>query len=193
MSSIYPYTLSTDFSNGVNSAKLYEEIIAVITSPVLEYINVNTSGDLVEIVFAASLSGPQEITLDGLVAAHDGSPTIVLKSRTIAINTETKLEYYHKINTFFFSGSLKEDIRSISVIANIKNDTNSYDVRIYDKTNKQVIASANFTNVESELNDLGTLSNIPTGESIFELQVKSNKKNQIIVVSELVIYYKADH
>jgi hypothetical protein len=82
MSQAYFYTIITAFPNSsVNIEKLTDEIEAVIISPVLEsitsypvpYFDPYLEGEC-EIIFASALSGPQQTTLDGIVAAHDGIP-----------------------------------------------------------------------------------------------------------------------
>lgn len=67
---VYEYSVSTDFSNGVAAAKLQSEIqqSAIVTA--VSHIGVD--GDTASIWFKAALSTGDKSVLDGLVAAHDG-------------------------------------------------------------------------------------------------------------------------
>jgi hypothetical protein len=70
----YTYSIAGDFPNKqVNSSVLTEEIEdSSISSAALKYIE--TDADDCNIWFDDPLSGPDETTLDGLVAAHTGEP-----------------------------------------------------------------------------------------------------------------------
>lgn len=91
MSETYNYSISGDFPNGkVNTSIFTVEIEqSSISSAALEMIN--TSGDDCDVVFDGALSGGDETTLDGLVAAHQGD--VVPESGTVTTTdaTETTL------------------------------------------------------------------------------------------------------
>jgi len=90
----------------------------------------------------------------------EGTSQIKSKEYIVAIN----ISISENINT----------ISNISVLSYMDNKADSYDVRVYDITNDNIIAEKNFTNTSMEINDLGTLSNLPTNDAIFEVQVKIN-------------------
>jgi len=69
----YPRSLSGDFSNGLNSAKLTVEIGAEASISV-ELLRIDTYEDVVDIWFAAALSTEEEASLNVVIAAHDGLP-----------------------------------------------------------------------------------------------------------------------
>ena len=70
----YPYTISTDFSGGVNSTRLKDIDIANSTiSIALDHID--TAGDVCDIWFKDVLSTDDAASLDTVVAEHDGTPT----------------------------------------------------------------------------------------------------------------------
>ena len=50
----------------------------------------------------------------------------------------------------------------------------SYDVRVYDQTNDEVLAEDNFTNTTIALHDMGTLSNVPSNDSLINIQINRN-------------------
>lgn len=68
MSTIYTYSLSGDFTNGLNSTQLHSEIVDSSIVPVLNY--VNTIANDVDIEFVSALSGSDQTTLSGLITAH---------------------------------------------------------------------------------------------------------------------------
>jgi hypothetical protein len=69
----YTYSISEDFSAGVDGAKLHQEIdgSAIASASILR---VDTEGDNCDAWFDGELSGGDQTTLNGLVAAHDGIP-----------------------------------------------------------------------------------------------------------------------
>lgn len=70
----YPYSITDDFPNQkINPDHLVPEIEA--SSIVTGLCDVTVKGDSVSICFDSSLSGADETTLDGLIAAHQGNPT----------------------------------------------------------------------------------------------------------------------
>lgn len=72
--SSYTYSIATDTPNAlVNLDSLAEAIEASTISATLS--GINTSGDELIIVFQSALTSEETISLNGLVAAHDGAPT----------------------------------------------------------------------------------------------------------------------
>lgn len=73
--STYQYTISTDFSSGVASDRLSEEIgdDATITTDLL-YMTADYGADELDIEFDGTLTSGEETALDALVAAHSGDP-----------------------------------------------------------------------------------------------------------------------
>lgn len=79
----YTYSIANDFPNGkVNTTKLHEEIAV---SPIITSLSgINTTEDVLTIVFKADLSSEDKTILDGdtsgpaggLIAAHDNEPSI---------------------------------------------------------------------------------------------------------------------
>lgn len=81
----YNFTISTAFPAAkVSSDRLTQEIRASAITVALD--GINTAGDLCTVIFKAALSGGEETTLNGLVAAHTGEP--------LPDNTLTKVQQY---------------------------------------------------------------------------------------------------
>ena len=189
MSTTYSYQISTHFSNGVNSVKLFKEIIDENIPVELITIVADNDNDNIDLIFNGTLTSGQQTILINLMSVHTIAEIDRIFTKNVDINHETNLMYYYKVKSFFISGKLKEDIKSIIIISNIKNDTDSYDVRVFDTINKTIIAEKNLTNTSLGINDLGAITNVPDNESIFELQVKTNKKGQNIFIDQLIISY----
>jgi hypothetical protein len=66
----------------------------------------------------------------------------------------------------------------------------SYTIQVYDKTNSEIIAEKEFFNTESNLNDLGIISNLPQTNSTFEVYVKTNgSKSANAYIENIIITY----
>ena len=77
MITTYTYSVSADTLNGViNTFMLTQAISSSAIVTALERIDV--SGDAVDVVFKAALSGGDEALLGGLLEAHDGAPSPVI-------------------------------------------------------------------------------------------------------------------
>lgn len=82
---------------------------------------------------------------------------------------------YTLISQFIFLGTTKlgtpTKIKSITW----RNGGDTVDIRIYDVTNSQIICEkTGIVDLVATVHDLGTLSNLPSGEAIFEIQHKAN-------------------
>ena len=75
------------------------------------------------------------------------------------------------------NGESVNHIQEIKILSFKDSSVDSYDIRVYDSTNNNVIASANFTNNDVGIMDMGSLSNLPTSSAIFEFQAKRNGGN----------------
>lgn len=99
---------------------------------------------------------------------------------------------YNTIMSISVVGENLRHIKTIKVLSYKQNNNiDSYDVRIYDATNDQIIAESNFNNLIPIVNDLGTLSNLPNEEAVLEIQCKKNggNNNQRVYALECTIIY----
>ena len=77
----------------------------------------------------------------------------------------------------------------MKVISYLESGT-SYDVRVYDSTNANVICtSLGNTNALFSLVDLGTLSNIPVNEAVFEIQIRVNGGGPKMHMASFSVYF----
>lgn len=185
--STYTYSLASDFGGSLKLGQFHDEVNAEGTiSPSLT--SVTLVGDVVSVTFNSALSGAEETTLDGLVSAHTptniGSQTINLAVETDDITDTT----YHTVMVFNYLGSDSQTPTHIKVVSEMDDGGTSYDIRIMDVTNNNAVCTSNFTNTLAQVNDLGTLSNLPTNAAIFEVQIKVNGSTTANV-REFVMYY----
>ena len=68
----YTYSRSGDFTNGLAPGQFATEVSG--SSIGTNFLRVDTLGDAVDVVFSVALSGAEQVTLDGLVAAHVPDP-----------------------------------------------------------------------------------------------------------------------
>jgi hypothetical protein len=81
---------------------------------------------------------------------------------------------YEKVGNFIYRGSTAvgpiTSVKSLSLTDNAGKPT---DIRVFDVTNSLVIAEiTGITDIVLTLQDLGTISNVPTGEAIMEVQMR---------------------
>ena len=186
---IYTKSLSSDFGGNFNQTQFYDEINANINIiPVLQGIDI--TGDVINIIFDTPLSTDEQITLNTLISSHLPIETIGNNVSNITIqDNQIDLTTYITVGTFYYPGSkLWSNITNIKVISVMEDGGTSYDVKIYDVTNNNQIVLSNLNNTIEQNCDLGTLSNIPVNEAIFEIQAKINGST-IAHIKNLNIYY----
>lgn len=66
------------------------------------------------------------------------------------------------------------NITGVKIASYMNPGATSYDVRVYDQTNDEVLAEDNFTNTTIALHDMGTLSNVPSNDSLINIQINRN-------------------
>ena len=98
--------------------------------------------------------------------------------------------FYTIFNKFCFCGTdVAGTPTNIKIIAHIEKAEDSCSVRVYDVTNSKVICEkTGIVNLTSEVIDLGILSNLPSGNAVFEIQAKSTDGDEIRI-SSLAINY----
>jgi hypothetical protein len=71
--------------------------------------------------------------------------------------------------------------------ANVTN----YSIRIFNKTNDQIIAEKICTNTSEEINVITSISNLPLTTSIFEVQIKKTGGNpsQYVYLESVTFFY----
>jgi hypothetical protein len=102
----------------------------------------------------------------------------------------TKLMSWAVVSDFVFRGTTARGTPSaIKAIAHVGDVAESGQIRIYDYTNSQVICTVTgITSLTKTLYNLGTLSNLPAGEAIFEIQMQTTAGKEFYLRSLIVEY-----
>ena len=172
--------------------QLQQEITdSSIASATIQYIT--RTGDVVDIVFDATINGGDQTTLDGLVSSHVPI-AIVNYDNTITINPRNDTfssTSYTRVGTITYEGTdSTNSIKKITSLSYKDSGVTNYALRLYDVTNTSVIASATFTNESEAICDLGTISNLPTSAAILEIQGKKTggTGNQKFLIDSVTLY-----
>ena len=119
----------------------------------------------------------------------------LLKNQTFKSMNLTQKSYnssnFEKVGSVILPGSNTTIIKKIVVLCYMNSSGQSYDIRFYDPINNKIIAFKNFTNTSSNINDMGTLSNLPMTDTVVELQAKfnGNGSNKYIYIDEVVFNF----
>ena len=167
------YSLSSDFPDGLDSSKL--EIQIRDSSITINLVGISSCEDVVDITFESSLDPGDKTILDGIVAAHEPDPPSAREYVKLSVNGTCSQTEYELLYVFAINDKYPITINDIGITSKMTGDISSYDVRVYDVTNDNIIASANFTNTDFELQSLGTISNAPTTEELLEIHVKNRR------------------
>lgn len=98
---------------------------------------------------------------------------------------------YGYVGRFVYFGDSDVTIHSIKVLGyKTRPNINSYNLRVYDVSNNTVVAElTDLINDTPELMDMGEISNIPTAETIMELQLKQlGGGNAEVEINQVIIY-----
>jgi len=194
MATTYNYSVTSDFGGNINIKQL-GDTIASESGITINLTGILIDGDNVDIIFDAALSAGEHTTLDGIISSHDSNEIkgkyifYIITPKKDSIKTSS----YTNTVLFKYDGSNNVGtINYIEIIAYMDSGITSYSARVYDKTNNQVIAEATgLTNTVEAINDLGTISNVPTDQAIFELQMKrvGGSGNKNVYIESISIYH----
>lgn len=192
MATTYTYSLASDFGGSIGQRQFHEEIVAEVSiTPTLE--GVTITDDVIDVIFESSLSTGEETTLDNLVSAHVKNTDIIAINHfsLIPFIREISSSSYQEIASYIYPGTNVDMIGYIKILSKIDSSGTSYDVRIRDITNEVTICETNFTNNTLSINDMGTLSNLPSQEAKIEFQVLRNggNKNTLVKIDSISIYF----
>ena len=100
----------------------------------------------------------------------------------------TKNATYTVLSRFIFRGTIALGTpTNIKIVAHVKTAAKPGDVKVYDLTNTETICEVTGINgTSSYIIDLGTISNLPSGEAIFEIQAKDPLGDEIRVSGLIV-------
>jgi len=175
------YNLITDFGSNVKIGQLLNEIQDA-QNIAKDAIGIKLYNNTVECVFSEELDQGESDALDVVVANHTPATEnpIIIKNNIELTSNKYTTSSYSRISTFVIKGD-QYNIESIKFVGEKNSNVTSYDVRIIDIENNNIIASGNYTNDNIEINDMGTISNSPTTEKILEAHVKKNGGSRVYI------------
>ena len=184
----YTYSLSTDFGGNLLSHQLFQDIEAT-TSITKSLVSIDTYGDVVTIIFSEELTSEEVTALNSVVSSYTYTDIELCKVESITPKYSEIGTMFSDIGvTFYYDIGRMSDVCYIKLLGFIKNG-GSFDVRVVDVTHNQIIASGSFNNNNIEVLDLGTISNIPTSTSLFEVHVKVNDAKYKVNIQKVMFYY----
>lgn len=182
----YIFSIINDFRD--MTPKLSELNDSITSSSIVSNLDLSyNSGDDIVFVFTPALSAPDEIILNNIVDSYipELKKRITLTSR----NNEITNNSFKRISNGIFPGAT---YATASAICYMDSTATSYDIMIFDKTNKQILLSKNLNNTVESIQDLGALANIPSSTSDIEISAKRNGGNSktVIHIESVTIFYK---
>ncbi len=168
------YSILNNFGNIIpNIGQLHNEIVNEVSITKSLY-GISQYEDDVNIIFETSISGPEKIILDNIVSNHVVVvPTPNINNKLTIYSKKDKINNtsFVRVGSDIFEGSTYATAKSISFV---DSDATSYDILIYDKTNKNILLSVNLSNNQESIQELGELTNLPTSTCQIEISVKKN-------------------
>lgn len=110
-------------------------------------------------------SNEQEIISD----MHNSYIKTSLSSNKISLKNDS----YTVADTMIYNGAINNEILKINVISRASDSNTIYSIRVVNLSNAQVIAEkTDISGTQQVINDLGTIQNQPTTNTILEIQIK---------------------
>lgn len=191
MSARYDYNLS-DFINSIDLERLNLEVKLIFPGKSF-FITINSSANKVRVTFTVSLDGSEKTILGGIMANHNanGDPLRVNFFRVYPEIRKSSYSYWFTVATFTYLGSDRiGSINYIDVISKRQNSLSDYNLRVVDISKGKIICSVgNLDNDSYQLTSLGVISNVPSTESIMEVQVKTDNNQNAVFLQEIQVYY----
>ena len=171
---VYTYTLSSDFSSGIDTQNLKDEIISSSINQQVSYISIIISGDQVRIVFKNALTIGEQTTLDTIVSNHD--PSFRIRPEEIPIIATNSIIQMGdtgstQVQDFSFNNNSFEPINGTGYMLNMTIDADLNPIINIDNDNIKSNAGINTTKIGN-----GTVDNT---EFSYLNGVTSNLQSQL--------------
>ena len=170
-------------SHGLNKAQLISEIEEGISIQV----GIIISGNIMIILSRTELNSNQKSIIETILKTHQPKPYIGSKINSVPINKELYDTTYKNFGTFSFSCTKMTMLTNIRIISQL-NSGQSYDIRIYDRTNRKIICEKKLSNTSPVINDLGNISNLPHEQTILNIQGRTENDSTAFVSNLLYLY-----
>jgi hypothetical protein len=177
----YQYTITEIFTNGLNLAKLDDTIRKdnLITTVLL---NARSTATIVYLDFENELSGDELTELATIISNHNNNP--IAHSTKITINpfilySKISVPTYMVCSSFIYDASVNNSIPRITILTQMIG-SGSYYIKIYDRTNNNILQEITNNNTDKIICYFDNLVNIPTNNSIIEICAKTSAKYLLI-------------
>ena len=171
------YSVANDFAGVIpNIEQLYNEITAE-TNITKQLNDINLYGDSLSIFFVSNISAPEKTSLDSVISGHvpDNNPVTDKAEKILLSQDWIKNDSYRRISKpFKFPGTT---YAKASVISRMDSNLTSYDIKIYDNTNKATLIETTLNNTTESVQNLGVLTNLSSDTFVIEVFAKKNGGN----------------
>lgn len=189
-------TLEVDFVKSYNISQFEQEIRN--SGMVSQYYGISSVDNVVTLYFSIPLNSSDETILNTLFTDHvpvyDNSPP---KNKYVSVYPSNlkkqKKTAYTVVTNFNYKGSNSVGtINYIEVISYMDSTVTNYKIRVIDRnTGNILVEKTGLNNITPQLFDLGTITNVPSVNSMLEIHVYKNstKDTDFVYIDEILIYY----
>jgi hypothetical protein len=185
--SIYKYSYE-DFHQGINTDKLTHEL--TVKYPLnFQYL---TATSEVNIVFATPLTAEEKTELDGIVATFTPDwdiPGSQIMQFAVTTQECTSTSFVELGCTVFPLGNIYPT--NIKFIGKVSEGSPQpyYQIRVRDMTTNGILASGEFTNTDTQIVDLGAISNVPMDQTIVVIEALVEDAAYPLTLLDAKLYY----
>jgi hypothetical protein len=137
-------------------------------------------------IFDRELTGGEEVTLENVLNNH--VPEILYSQYFCPYSSDTNIVSAEYKSVVSFNFPIQLGIKKIEVVANIPGTATSYDLRVLDITHNNILFTGNYTNINSQILVLSSLSNIPLSSSFISVQVKVNGGDKTVLINNISVF-----
>lgn len=185
------YSLANDFNSIAPYTPVLKATVLANQNITTDFYGITTAGDDIDFLFAQNITGPEQIELDSIVSNYVYVPPTPQTNKLLSIQLKTtaikKSSYTLISRQTYFPGS----IYASATINSYMEGSGSYDVRIVDKNNKNVLLTYNLTNTIQQITDLGQLVGLSENETMLEAWIQTNGSSKAYI-DDIVIKYVGD-
>lgn len=188
--------LEVDFVKHFNTQQLKQEIEN--SGIVSQCYGISSVDNIVTVYFSIPLNSSDENILNTLFANHvpvyNNAPP---KNKYVSVYPSNlkkqKKNAYTVVTNFNYRGSDSiGSINYIEAISYMDSTVTNYKIRVVDKnTGNILVEKTGLNNTTPELVDLGTITNVPSVNSMLEIHVykTGTKDTDFVYIDEILIYY----
>lgn len=190
--SIINYSLSSDFSGNIREDQFHSEIKAnaQITS---SFDGIVKKGDVVSVKFFENISGAEANVLNLIIQSHAPDYSAVRKYKMtlpVMINSLTSNNWVRFAMGKFPGTNTIGLINYIDIQSHMNSSLTSYDIKVFDRANVDVICMHTLTNTTLTSQSLGNILYQPISTTDIECLAKINGGNgESVNIKSVDIWY----